>query len=157
MGLGITPSGDGWKTKIFGIGSASTKGDLLALNPARTTRPYESSDTQYLGVGLHNSADSLPSGQMLVSIPSVGAEATVDVPTGIAASALSFGQIYSINSTSGGGGVGTSYLTTRDFGSVHSQMVTIEGKLQISQASRILVSFRDRGVIGSQSTNTFLT
>lgn len=151
-GLGITPSGDGWKTKIFGIGSASNKGDLLALNPARTTRPYASTDTQFLGVALHSSADSLPSGNQLVAIPSVGAEATIDVPTGLASSVLSFGQVYSIFTLNGR----MSYLTTL-FGSTFSQMITVEGTAQTSQASRILVSFRDRGVIGSQSTNTFLT
>ena len=152
MAQGIIPSGDGWKIKSFGIGSASTKGDLLSLNPARTTRPYTSVDTQYVGVGLHDSISSLPDGQMLVAIPSVGAEATVDVPTGLVSSALSFGQVYSIY----GSGARTSFLTTL-FGSTFSQMITVEGAPQTSQASRILVSFRDRGVIGSQSTNTFLT
>lgn len=152
MPLGITPSGLGWKVKSFGIGSASTKGDLISLNPARTTRPYTSVDTQYLGVGLHDSIDSLPDGQLLVAIPSVGAEATLDVPTGIGNSDVSFGQVYSIY----GSGNRTSFLTTL-FGSTFSQMITVEGPLQTSKVSRILVSFRDRGVVGSQSTNTFLT
>ena len=152
MPLGITPTGDGWKTKIFGIGSASTKGDLLALNPARTTRPYTSVDTQFLGVGRHDSSASLPSGQMLVDIPSVGAEAFVDVPSGLASSVLSFGQVYSIY----GLNTRTSYLTTL-FGSTFSQMITVEGDVQTSQVSRVRVSFRDRGVIGSQSTVTILT
>ncbi len=152
MPLGITPSGDGWKVKTFGIGSASTKGDLISLNPARTTRPYTSTDTQYLGVGLHDSISSLPDGQLLVAIPSPGAEATVDVPTGLGNSDVSFGQVYSIYGLNNR----TSYLTTL-FGSQFSQMITCEGALQASQVSRILVSFRDKGVVGSSSTNTFLT
>ena len=152
MALGITPCTEtGWKIKSFGIGSASTKGDLLSLNPARTTRPYTSVDTQYIGVGLHDSGSSLPSGQMLVAIPSPGAEAFIDMPSGLVSSVLSFGQVYSIY----GSGNRTSTLTTL-FGSHYSQMVTIEGDVQTSQASRVRVSFRDRGVVGSTSTVTFL-
>ena len=150
MPLGITPSGDGWKTKSFSIASNSRKGDLISLNDERNTIPYVSIQTQYLGVGLHDSSASLPSGQLLVDIPSVGAEATVDLPTGLVASQLSFGQVYSIYSREGR----MSFLTTL-FGSEFSQIVTVEGVAQTSQVSRILVSFRGAGVIGSRSTNTF--
>ena len=152
MPLGITPTGDGWKTKIFGIGSASTKGDLLVLNPARTTRPYASTDSQVLGVGLHDSTASLPSGQMLVAIPSAGAEAFVDVPSGIGTSDVSFGQVYGIY----GSGTKTSTLTLLT-GSHYSRIITIEGDLQTSQASRIRVSFRQGNVVGSSSSLTFAT
>lgn len=149
-GLGITPSGGGWKTKTFSIASNSNKGDLISLNDERHTLPYVSIQSQYLGVGLHDSANSLPAGQLLVEIPSIGAEATIDLPTGLTASQLSFGQVYSIYSRDGR----MSYLTTL-FGSSFSQMVTIEGVAQTSQASRILVSFRGQGVIGSASSLTF--
>ncbi len=150
MPLGITPSGDGWKTKSFSIASNSLKGDLISLNDHRNTIPYVSIQSQYLGVGLHDSAQSLPTGQLLVAIPAIGAEATVDLPTGLVASQLSFGQVYSIYSREGR----MSFLTTL-FGSSFSQMVTIEGPPQTSTVSRILVSFRGQGVVGSASSLTF--
>jgi hypothetical protein len=136
--------------RSFGIGSASTKGDLLALNPARTTRPDVSTDSQMLGVGMHDSSASLPSGQMLVAIPQAGAEAFIDVPAGIGASDVSFGQVYGIY----GSGAKTSSLTLLT-GSHFSRLVTVEGDLQTSQASRIKVSFRQGNVVGSSSSLTF--
>ena len=150
MPLGIVPSGDGWKTKSFSIASASRVGDLISLNDERQTIPYVSIQSQYLGVGLHDSVDSLPTGNLLVAIPSIGAEATVDLPTGLTASQLSYGQVYSIYSRSGR----MSYLTTL-FGSAFSQFVTVEGVAQTSRVSRILVSFRGQGVVGSASSLTF--
>ena len=155
MALGITPTGDGWKIKSFGIGSLSSKGDLLGLNPARTTQPYVSTDSQALGVGLHHSNDSLPSGQMLVAIPSAGAEAFIDVPAGIGTSDVSFGQVYGIGAgPTPASGTNTSYLTLLT-GSHFSRIITIEGDLQTSQASRIRVSFRQGNVVGSSSSLTF--
>lgn len=155
MPLGIVPSGKGWKIKSFGIGSTFTKGDALGLNPARTVRPYLSTDSQFLGVAMHDSISSLPAGQVLVAIPEAGAEATIDVPAGIGSSSLSFGQVYSISSTAVVGAQ-TSYLSLL-IGSHFSRLVTIEGPIQISQASRILVSFRQATVVGSSSTLTFAT
>ncbi len=155
MPLGITPTGDGWKVKSFTIGSLSSKGDLLALANNRTTQPYTSVASQMLGVGLHHSNDSLPSGQMLVAIPSAGAEATIDVPTGIGNSDVSFGQVYGIgDGPTPGSGTNTSFLTLLT-ASHFSRLITIEGPLQISQTSRILVSFRQANVVGSSSSLTF--
>lgn len=153
MALGITPNNDQWRNRLYGVGSAFTKGDLLNLTPARTVRPYLSTDSQFLGVALHNSADSAAqNGQALVAIPLPGAEATFDVPTGMGNSDLSAGEAMGVY----GSGARTSFVTALH-GSPFSQLLVVSGPLVISEVSRVRCVVNPQGVFYSTSTNTFLT
>lgn len=155
MGLGITPSrdGKGWQYQRFALASASTakKGSLVMLDGARNCSEYVSTSSHYLGVLTHDSTASLPVGFGIVAIPGVEARAMIDVPTGLAASALSLGFSYGITRF-GTDPQPCSTLTTLAT-SVFSRVVTITGPIVLSPVSRIEVAFvRNEALFGSNSS-----
>lgn len=100
-----------WTLRTLDITAASTftLGDGLGVAGARTISLYSGGDDNFIGIARHNSADSLPAGKVVVEIPAdAGCTVVLNVPTGVAASALSFGQTVGIYPVAGS----TSYLTT---------------------------------------------
>lgn len=159
MAFGIIPSRDwkGWTQQRVALASANSalKGSLCKLDTARNLAEYTSVDSQYLGVIMHRSVDSLPTGQAIVAIPSQGARAMIDVPTGIAASALSLGQAYGITRF-GTDPQPCSYLTTLAT-SVWSRVVEITGTIDSSSGvSRIEVAFIQIGQTFGSTSSTSL-
>lgn len=156
MGLGITPSRDwrGWQTQRFPLAStcSAKKGSLVKLDGARNVAEYTSVDSHYLGVIEHDSVNSVPQGYATVMIPGPSARAMIDVPTGIAASALSLGQAYGITRF-GTDPQPCSFLTTLAT-SVWSRVVAITGTIDNSSGnSRIEVAFiQNEALFGSTSS-----
>lgn len=109
--LGLIAGRGRWMLRTLPITAASTfsTGDALGVAGARTISIYSGGDDNFLGIARHKSSDSLPAGQVVVEVPA-GPDCTVivNVPTGVAASALSFGETVGLYSVSGS----MSYLTT---------------------------------------------
>lgn len=152
MAFGITPTGDWkkWNQQTFNLTSTSSakKGSLVKFDGARNVAEYTSVDSHYLGVQMHASSDSLPTGKCTVAIPTSGARAVVDVWTGMTASQLSLGQAYTLSRN---GDTPCSILTTLAT-SVFSRIVTITGPID-SVNSRIEVAFiQNEAVFGSTSS-----
>lgn len=127
-----------WEYRLLTLTAASvlTKGTAVALAAARTVSEYSGGQAGLLGFAKHNSANSLPAGKILVAIPKPGCTAFADVPTGLAASALSLGESYGIYAASGGV---VSAVTNAAY-SDGSRVVAIVGPID-STLSRIEVSF----------------
>ena len=106
MALGITPARGPWEYIRSPITSLSQgqfqKGDLVATGFGRVTSLFTSSNmTTALGVAMHDSLNSLPSGYAVIAIPLPGCTAYVDTLAGEARSNLSFGEAGSIVSANG--------------------------------------------------------
>lgn len=134
---GIVEGRGDWEYQLMNVTTASviTRGSAVALAAARTVSEYSGGQAGLLGFIKSNSANSLPSGKVLVAIPKPGCTAFIDVPTGIAASSLSFGECYGLYQS---GGV-TSFLTTAAYSDA-SRVVNVVGVCD-STLSRIEVTF----------------
>lgn len=134
---GITAGRGDWEYRLLTLTAASviTKGSAVGLAAARTVSEYSGGQAGLLGFILHNSGNSIPAGKGLIGIPKPGCTAFVDVPTGIAASSLSFGECYGLYQS---GGI-TSFLTT-GYTSAASRVVEVVGPIDTA-TSRIEVSF----------------
>lgn len=159
MALGIIPTreGNAWTLQRFPLASTASflKGSLVKLDGARNCAEYTSVDSQYLGVSTHASVNSLPQGFAIIAVPShADARAMIDVPSGLAASALSLGQAYGITRF-GTDPQPCSTLTTLAT-SVWSRVVSITGVLDNSSGnSRIEVAFiRNEATFGSNSSTS---
>lgn len=107
----LIPGRGRWVQRTLNITAASafTAGDAVGLAPARTVSLYSGGAPNFFGIAAGNSANSLPAGQMVVLIPN-GPECTLiaSVPTGVAQSALSFGESVGLYAVGGS----TSFVTT---------------------------------------------
>ena len=133
-----------WMLRTLDITAASTftLGDALGVAGARTVSLYSGGDDNFLGIARHNSADSLPAGKVVVEIPA-GPDCTVicNVPTGVAASSLSFGQTLGLYPTAGS----TSYITT-SYTSDAGRPLIVVGPLN-SANSTIECAFKQNAVV----------
>lgn len=155
MGLGITPTREarGWTAQRFPLAStcSAKKGSLMMLDGTRAAAEYVSTSSHFLGIITHDSVNSLPTGYCTILVPSVDARAMVDVPTGVAASALSLGQAYAITRF-GTDPQPCSFLTTLAT-SVFSRVITVTAPCVTSPVSRIEVAFiRNEALFGSNSS-----
>lgn len=106
MAQGIVPARGPWEyrrsTATTLAGGQFQRGDLVAFGFGRVVSLYTSSNmTQYLGVAMHDSLNSLPPGKVLIAIPTPGCTAFVDTLVAEVASNLSWGQAGSIVSANG--------------------------------------------------------
>lgn len=142
MALGIIPARGDWEDRRFPQSQITTlsqgafqKGDLVCLDHGRHVSLWTSTQSNYLGVAAHASADSAFGA--LVFIPRPGCTAIIDSLTTDATSNLSFGQ---------SGSIITRYGRTSCFsaqpagGSAFSFLATIAGPID-SAMSRIEVAF----------------
>jgi predicted NAD/FAD-dependent oxidoreductase len=97
-GFGCIPSNNEWEHRTYDSNSTATfvKGSLVNLTPRRFVKEFSSTDSQFLGVALHNSANSLPPGKCVIAIPKPGATMWIDTATNVAGSAMSLGQAVTI-------------------------------------------------------------
>lgn len=141
MALGITPARGDWEHRRFSAFTTLAqgqwqKGDLVGLTIGRLPSLFTSSNySTYLGVGLHDSLNSLPSGTCTLAIPRPGCTAYVDTLTTEALSNLSIGEAGSIVSANGRTSTFSKLAT-----SVFSRTVEIVGVVD-STFSRIEVAF----------------
>lgn len=99
MTIGIQPVRGNWEIRQVATLSTATFGQFapVTYGGARTLIEATSASTFILGVANHSSVNSLPAGQVSVSIPrDFSAVARTFVGTGVASSALSSGQGYNI-------------------------------------------------------------
>jgi hypothetical protein len=97
--MGLIPNRGRWEYESFNVLSTATfrQGSLVKLGAARTVSEYSGGEASFLGVALHNSANSLPAGRVLVAIPTDPAcTVMADLTAGDAASGLSLGQTVGI-------------------------------------------------------------
>lgn len=137
--MGLTPARGLWEYERFATGSSVTfrEGSLVQFAGDRTLSEYSGGEPNFLGIALHNSVNSLPSGYVTVAIPTSGnCTAFADMPTGLTASQLSLGE--SLGITKSGNTV--SYITT-GFTSSASRCVVVRGIPITSPVSRIEVGF----------------
>lgn len=140
--------------RLFDSNSTATfvQGSLVALNPRRLLVEYTSVSSAAVGIAVHDSANSLPAGKVLVHVPS-GGDCTFWAQTGtLGLSALSLGQTVGIKKS--GNTVdqvdGTLTSAVSAIGSLYSPVRDTSG------VSRIEVYWAPtQWVFGSASTNTF--
>lgn len=152
--MGLIAGRGRWIQRTLDITAASTftKGDALGVAAARTVSLYSGGDDNFLGIALHDSSASLPSGKVVVAIPA-DASCTViaDVPTGVAQSSCSFGQTVGLYPVGGS----TSYVTfsyTSDAG----RPFTVVGPINSAASTIELVYKPNTGVYGSAFSATLV-
>lgn len=98
MALGFKSGTGEWIYRTFTVTSTSTlsPGTAVAYAAARTVSEYSGGQAGILGFITHDSMNSLPAGKVVVAIPGRDATAWLDVPSNLAASALSAGESYGI-------------------------------------------------------------
>jgi hypothetical protein len=106
MAFGITPARGNWEYIRSPITSLSQgqflKGDLVATGIGRLVSVYTSSNmSTFLGVAMHDSLNSLPTGFATIAVPTDNCTAYVDTLVGEIRSNLSFGEAGSIVSANG--------------------------------------------------------
>lgn len=151
---GLVPGRGEWVYRTLNITAASTftNGDALGVAGARTVSLYSGGAANFLGIALGNSANSIPSGKIVVAIAN-GPECTLiaDVPTGVAQSALSFGQSVGLYAVGGS----TSYVTT-SYTSDTGRPFFVAGEAINSARSTIELGFKpNTGVYGSAVSAVF--
>lgn len=158
MAFGLTPARGHWLTERSTTSSLVTflKGCIVSLGPDRTLREYSSTHSSAFGIALNDSVNSLPAGIVEVAIPTPGCTAIADLPTGIAASNLSVGQVGTFFKS----GNYNSFFTTTGAFSAFSSLARVAGYsplLDQSRSSRVEVSFvlDNWTEWGSTSTSTF--
>lgn len=148
MPEGIIPARGDWEIRTFPKSQLTTlsqgafgKGDLVTLDHGRHLSVYTSTQSGYLGVALHASANSALG--VSVAIPKPGCTAFIGSLTTDAASNFSLGQSASIITRYGG----MSCLSMQPAGgSAFSFLVTTVGPLD-STRSRIEVGFLQQGAV----------
>lgn len=157
MAFGIIPARGDWEYRRFSAFTTLSqgqwlRGDAVGLGGvSRLPSVLTSSNfSSLLGIAMHDSLNSLPSGTCMLAIPRPGCTAYIDLLTSEAASGMSFGQAGSIVSANGRTST-FSLLAT----SVWSRMVEIVGPVD-STYSRVEVAFiQNAAVIYSTSSNTY--
>lgn len=146
MPQGIIPARGDWEYRVFPKSQITTlsqgafgQGDLVCLDHGRHVSVYTSTQSGYLGVSLHASANS--NFGVTVAIPRPGCTAYVDSLTTDAASNFSLGQSASIITRYGK----TSVLSMQPAGgSAFSFLVTLVGPIDAAR-SVIEVGFLQQG------------
>lgn len=148
MALGFRMGTGEWLYRTYTVTSTSTlsPGTAVALAGARTVSEYSGGQAGLLGFITHDSMNSLPSGKIVVAIPGRDATAWVDVPSNLAASALSAGESYGIYKV----GNLCSFLTDAAY-SAASRCVTLTGVYD-STASRAEVTIN--GIVRQFASHT---
>lgn len=143
MAFGLVPARGNWETRTFPKSQLTTlsqgafgKGDLVCLDHGRHLSVWTSTQSNYLGIALHASADSNLG--ISVAIPAPGCTAFADSLTTDAASNFSLGQSGSFMTRYGH----TSVLTMQPAGGVSafSYIATVVGTLDSVQ-SRVEIAF----------------
>ena len=159
MPLGITLARGDWELRRFSAFTTLAqgqwqKGDLVGMSgPGRLPSLYTSSNfSAYIGVGMNDSLNSLPTGTCTIAIPRPGCTAYIDVLTTEGTSGTSFGQVGSIVSAGGR----TSTFSMLGTGvSAFSRVVEIIGPVD-SAASRVEVAFiQNTAIVYSTSSGTY--
>lgn len=156
MGLRIAKGK--WEYKLMDSKSTATfvEGSAVGLAPDRTVIEYASTQSQWLGIALHSSVNSLQApGKVNVAIPD-GGFCTMWVPmaTNLAASALSIGAPVGLAKS----GNTFDQLDSAPQASAFSRIGLIYGKPVLSPLSQIEVALTNTaGVWFSSSTITAVT
>lgn len=155
--MSLQPARGEWRYRLLASNSTATfvSGSLVAFNPRRLLVEYTSVTSQYVGIAMGNSADSLPAGKVLVAVPSGGPECTMWVPTGsLALSSLSLGQACGIKKSGN-----TVDQLDQTITSIASLIGVVYGPaVDTSTVTRIELAISPvTGVWFSSSSNTFLT
>lgn len=143
--MGLVPARGRWENELFDVLSTATfrQGALVKLNGARTVSEYSGGEASFLGIALHNSSASLPAGKVLIAIPtSQDCTAIADVPTTMAASALSLGDALGIVKSGN-----TCSFVTDAYTSAASNVCVIRGAIRLSPLSTIEVGFLSAGQV----------
>ncbi len=149
MPTGIIPARGDWETRTFPQSQLTTlaqgqwiKGDLVGLDHGRSLSVYTSTQSNYIGVALHNSINSALG--LAIAIPKPGCTAYIGSLTTDAASNFSLGQSGSIITRYGG----TSCLSMLPAGgaSAFSFTVTVVGPMDTAR-SQIEVAFLQQNAI----------
>ena len=146
MAQGITPARGPWETRTFPKSQLTTlsqgafsKGDLVCLDHGRNISVYTSTQSNYLGVALHDSSDSQFG--ISVAIPAPNCTAYVDSLTTDVGSNFSLGQAYSIITR-----YGRTSCVSKAGESTLSMTVTAVGPIDTKQ-SRLEVAFLSHNAI----------
>lgn len=145
---GLSQGRGDWTQRTYDITAASTftNGDALGVAGARTVSLYSGGADNFLGIANGNSANSIPSGKIVVSIPT-SADCTLiaDVPTGVAQSSLSFGQTVGLYAVGGR----TSYVTTSYTSDAGRPFTVVSQAINSANSTVELVYKPNTGVYGS--------
>jgi hypothetical protein len=153
--MGLKPCRGRWEYKLMDSNSTATyvEGSAVGLLPNRSVGVYQSTMSQWLGIAMHSSVNSLQApGKIIVAIPD-GGFCTMMVPmaTNLAASALSLGTPVSV----GKSGNTVDQLDSAPQASAFSRIGIIYGKPILSPTSQIEVGLTNTaGVWFSSSTIT---
>lgn len=94
MAQGMIPGRGPWQYRTYDVLSTATfkKGCAVALGTPRTVSEYSGGAPNFLGIAMHDSANSLPPGKVVVAIPGdYGCTVQVDLDV-VTASGLSLGE-----------------------------------------------------------------
>lgn len=151
---GLTVGRGRWIQRTLNITAASafTAGDAVGVAGARTVSLYSGGAANFLGIALGNSANSLPAGQMVVAIP-VGPDCTViaNLPTGLAQSAVSFGESVGLYAVGGS----TSYVTTSYTSDTGRPFIVASQAINSTNSTIELLFKPNTGVYGSAVSAVF--
>lgn len=153
--MGLRPNRGKWEYKLMDSKSTATfvEGSAVGLAPDRTVIEYASTQSQFLGIAMNSSVNSLAHpGKVVVAVPD-GGFCTMWVPmaTNVAASALSLGQPVGVVKS----GNTVDVLTEAPQASAFSRIGLIYGKPVLSPVSMIEVALTNTaGVWFSSSTIT---
>jgi len=156
--MALTPCRGTWTNRLLDSNSTATfvRGSLVGLLPNRTVGEYTSLMSQFLGIALNSSVDSLAHpGKVIVAMPN-GADCTVMVPmaTDVARSALSIGTPVGVIKS----GNTVDRLIENPQASAFSRIGSIYGPPILSPLSQIEVALNNTaGLFFSSSTHTFAT
>jgi hypothetical protein len=92
--MSLIPARGEWRYRLFDSKSTATfvKGSAVCLAPDRTVIEYTSVKSQWLGIAMHNSVDSLANpGKVLVAVPT-GLECTFRAKVATGTSVISIGE-----------------------------------------------------------------
>lgn len=138
MGTGFRPYRGDWRTRQFDTTSTATFRQWCPVSLSSTHQLKEfgtaAANEKLLGIAMHDSEDSLPTGKVLVAVPGFGATAVGKVQTGVASSALSIGLAYDMEKSGNNLRIDTDSTT--------SACVMIMGTID-SATSEIEVVFTD--------------
>jgi len=138
MGTGFRPYRGPWRYRHYDTTSTATFRQWcpVSLSSVHLLKEFgtAAANEKLLGIACHNSADSFPSGEVMVAIPGFGASAIAKVQTGVAASSLSVGLAYDMEKSGNNLRI--------DVDSTTSACVMIQGKID-STTSEIEVVFCD--------------
>jgi hypothetical protein len=153
--MGLKPCRGKWEYKLMDSNSTATfvEGSAVGLLPNRSVGEYQSTMSQFLGIALNSSVNSLAHpGKVVVAIPD-GGFCTMMVPmaTNLAASALSLGTPVGVVKS----GNTVDVLSEAPQASAFSRIGIIYGKPILSPTSQIEVALtHTAGVWFSSSTIT---